>query len=86
MIKNVINVRISRTQKLSFHDTSVLQASDNFGAHLQSRKIMYRGWHLFRGRKVKEVCNLMIGESTIEVPVNSGHNYNGLKIVKFIVG
>ena len=30
-------------------------------------------------QKVKEVGDLMTGESTIEAPINGGHNYNGPK-------
>ncbi|KAK4430959.1 hypothetical protein Salat_0857900 [Sesamum alatum] len=37
-------------------------------------------------RKVKEVGDLMTGEPMTEPPVNGGHNYNGPKIAKFLVG
>jgi hypothetical protein len=36
-------------------------------------------------RKVKDVGDLMIGESTIEASVSGGRNYNGPKVVKFHV-
>jgi hypothetical protein len=37
-------------------------------------------------RKVKEVGELMTGKPAIEAPVNSGCNYNGPKVAKFLVG
>jgi hypothetical protein len=35
---------------------------------------------------VKEAGELMIGKPVTEAPVNSGHNYNGPKVAKFLVG
>lgn len=43
------------------------------------------GLMLAHCQKVKEVGDLMIGELTIEALVNCGCNYNGSKIVKFLV-
>ncbi|KAL8457478.1 hypothetical protein ACS0TY_035370 [Phlomoides rotata] len=37
-------------------------------------------------RKVKEVGDLMTGEPATEAPENGGHNYNGPKVAKFLVG
>jgi hypothetical protein len=37
-------------------------------------------------QKVKEVGELMTGKPATEAPVNGGHNYNGPKVVKFLVG
>ncbi|TKY50927.1 hypothetical protein E2542_SST22434 [Spatholobus suberectus] len=37
------------------------------------------------GQQVKEVGDLMTGEPTTEAPVNGGRNYNGPKVVKFLV-
>ncbi|KAD7477685.1 hypothetical protein E3N88_00821 [Mikania micrantha] len=39
-----------------------------------------------RCRKVKEVGDLMTGEPATEAPMNSGRNYNGPKVAKFLVG
>ena len=36
--------------------------------------------------KVKEVGDLMTGESATEGPVNGGRNYNDPKVAKFLVG
>ena len=35
--------------------------------------------------KVKEVANLMTGESAIEAPMNGGRNYNDPNVAKFLV-
>lgn len=45
----------------------------------------YMGLMLAHCQKVKEVGDLMIGELTIEAPVNGDCSYNGPKVVKFLV-
>lgn len=37
-------------------------------------------------QKVKEVGDLIIGEPATEAPRNSDHNYNDLKVAKFLIG
>ncbi|MCI92647.1 hypothetical protein A2U01_0113943, partial [Trifolium medium] len=37
-------------------------------------------------RKVKEVGDLVTGKLVTEAPMNGGRNYNGPKVVKFLVG
>ena len=44
------------------------------------------GLTLAWNRKINEVGDLMIGELMTEISMNDGRNYNGPKIVKFLVG
>ena len=52
---------------------------------VQSHKAIYGADTLAHCQKVKEVGDLMTGELTTEALVNGGCNYNGSKVVKFLV-
>jgi len=47
---------------------------------------LFMGLTLAWNRKINEVGDLMIGELMTEISMNDGRNYNGPKIVKFLVG
>ena len=51
----------------------------------QSHKTMYGGLTPTQCQKVKEVGDLMTGESATKAQVNGSHNYNCPKVAKFLV-
>nr|GEV74343.1 cytochrome c biogenesis protein, chloroplastic [Tanacetum cinerariifolium] len=57
------------------------------GPEGRKRLVLPKDGYRFKDcRKVKEVGDLMTREPVTEAPMNGGHNYNGPKVAKFLVG